>query len=74
MINQDFQDYIKEESSNLFFSTLEDDFKTFLETKEDQLEKEFNEINNFQTNVKFYWTKEHFFGKPDIYLNDRKPE
>ena len=52
MINQDFQDYIKEERSNLFFSTLEDDYKTFLEAKEDQLEKEFNEINNFQTNVR----------------------
>ena len=52
LISQDFQDYIKEERDNLFFSTLEDDYRTYLEQKEDELEKEFNEINNFQTNVR----------------------
>tara|TARA_B100000902_G_scaffold397269_1_gene460509 strand:+ start:14895 stop:15923 length:1029 start_codon:yes stop_codon:yes gene_type:complete len=52
LIHQDFQDYIKEEKDNLFFSTLEDDYKTFLESKEEELEKEFNEVNNFQTNVR----------------------
>ena len=52
LISQDFQDYIKEERDNLFFSTLEDDYRTFLEQKEDELEKEFNEVNNFQTNVR----------------------
>ena len=52
LINQDFQEYIKEERDNLFFSTLEDDYRTFLEAKEEELEKEFNEINNFQTNVR----------------------
>ena len=52
IINQDFQDYIKEERDKLFFSTLEDDYRTFLEAKEEELEKEFNQLNNFQTNVR----------------------
>ena len=52
IINEDFQDYLKEEKNNLFFTKLEDDYKTFLESKEEELEKEFNEINNFQTNVR----------------------
>ena len=52
LINQDFQDYMKEERDKLFFSTLEDDYRTFLESKEEELEKEFNEVHNFQTNVR----------------------
>ena len=52
IINQDFQEYIKEERDKLFFSTLEDDYRTFLEAKEEELEKEFNQLNNFQTNVR----------------------
>lgn len=52
VINEDFKQFIKEEKDNLFFSTLEDDYKTYLEAKEDALEKEFNEIHNFTTNVR----------------------
>lgn len=52
LINEDFKEYIKEEKDKLFFSTLEDDYKTYLEAKEEDLEKEFNEIHNFQTNVR----------------------
>ena len=52
LINEDFKEYIKEEKDNLFFSSLEDDYKTYLEAKEEELEKEFNEIHNFKTNVR----------------------
>jgi hypothetical protein len=52
LIQEDFKEYIKEERENLFFSTLEDDYKTFLEQREEELEKEFNEINSFQTNTR----------------------
>ena len=51
-IIEDFKEFIKEEREKLFFSTLEDEYKTFLESKEEELEKEFNEIHNFQTNVR----------------------
>lgn len=52
LIQEDFKEYLKEEKDKLFFSTLEDDYKTFLEQREEELEKEFNEINNFQTNTR----------------------
>ena len=52
LIQEDFQEYLKEEREKLFFSTLEDDYKTFLEQREEELEKEFNEIHNFQTNTR----------------------
>lgn len=52
LIHEDFQEYLKEEREKLFFSTLEDDYKTFLEQREEELEKEFNEIHNFQTNTR----------------------
>ena len=52
LIQEDFKEYLKEEREKLFFSTLEDDYKTFLEQREEELEKEFNAINNFQTNTR----------------------
>ena len=52
LIQEDFKEYLKEEREKLFFSTLEDDYKTFLEQREEELEKEFNEIHNFQTNTR----------------------
>tara|TARA_Y100000591_G_scaffold331715_1_gene366523 strand:+ start:12500 stop:13555 length:1056 start_codon:yes stop_codon:yes gene_type:complete len=52
LLTQDFQDYLKEERDNLFFSTLEDDYKTYIEKNEDSLETKFNEIHNFQTNTR----------------------
>tara|TARA_A100001015_G_scaffold321240_1_gene450963 strand:- start:840 stop:1796 length:957 start_codon:yes stop_codon:yes gene_type:complete len=52
LIQEDFQEYLKEEREKLFFSTLEDDYKTFLEQREEELEKEFNEVHNFQTNTR----------------------
>ena len=52
LILEDFKEYLKEERENLFFSTVEDDYKTFLEQREEELEKEFNEINSFQTNTR----------------------
>ena len=52
LLTQDFQDYLKEERDNLFFSTLEDDYKTYIEKNEDSLEGKFNEIHNFQTNTR----------------------
>ena len=52
LIQEDFQEYLKEEREKLFFSTLEDDYKTFLEQREEELEKEFNAIHNFQTNTR----------------------
>lgn len=51
-INKDFQEFIKSEKDNLIETTIEDDYKTFLDQNEETLEKEFNEKYNFQTNVR----------------------
>ena len=51
-LNADMSDFCKEEKGKLFASSLEDDYKTFLDNNEEKLEKEFNEENKFQTSVR----------------------
>ena len=51
-LNQDLQDFCNSEKDNLFNTTLQDDYKNFLDTNEEKLEKEFSEENNFQTSVR----------------------
>tara|TARA_R110002012_G_scaffold34483_1_gene99606 strand:+ start:93 stop:1106 length:1014 start_codon:yes stop_codon:yes gene_type:complete len=52
LITQDFQDYLKEEKQKLFFGTLEDDYKTYIENNDEKLDAKFNEMYNFQTNTR----------------------
>lgn len=51
-LTKDFNDFCKEESSKLFLTTLEDEYKNFLDNNEEKMEKNFNERHNFQTNVR----------------------
>jgi len=51
-IMDDFQEFIKSEQKDLVTTTINDDFKNFLDAKEDDLENEFNEQYNFQTNTR----------------------
>lgn len=51
-IMADFQDFIKSEESDLVKTTINDDYKNFLDAKEEDLEKAFNEMYNFQTNTR----------------------
>jgi hypothetical protein len=51
-IMEDFGEFTKSESDTLTYSTISDDWKNFLDAKEDDLEKEFNEMVNFQTNTR----------------------
>jgi len=48
----DFQEYTKSESDKLVQNTLDDDYKNFLDAKEDDLEQEFLERYNFQTSTR----------------------
>jgi hypothetical protein len=48
----DLQEFSKEEKDNLFQSTLEDEYKTFQDINETQLEEGFNTSHQFQTNVR----------------------
>ena len=51
-LSNDLKEFVQEEKDNLFTTTFEDDYKTFLDNNEDKLEKEFNDEHNFQTNTR----------------------
>lgn len=49
----DFEEFLKEERESIVnSSSLESDYKTFLDNREHELEKKFNVKNNFQTSVR----------------------
>lgn len=48
-ITKDFQEFVKEERENIANSSFEDDYKTFLDNNEEELEKKFGIKCSFQT-------------------------
>jgi len=48
----DFQEYTKSEKDTLVKTTIDDDYKNFLDAKEDDLEQDFNAEFNFQTSTR----------------------
>jgi hypothetical protein len=51
-IMTDFTEFTKSENENLVKTNIDDDYKNFLDAKEDELEKVFLEQHNFQTNTR----------------------
>jgi hypothetical protein len=51
-VTEDYKEFIKTERDNLIDTSIEDDYKNFMDNKEDDLTKEFNDLHNFQTNVR----------------------
>jgi hypothetical protein len=51
-LNKDFKDFVQEEKENLIKSSLDDDYKTYLDNHEDELQKKFDIANNFQTSTR----------------------
>jgi len=51
-IMADFTEYTKEESDDLVKTTIDDDYKNFIDAKENDLEQDFNTIHNFQTSTR----------------------
>jgi hypothetical protein len=51
-VMKDFQDFVKEESETLKKSEFEDDYKTFVDKNEQELEKKFGIMHNFQTHTR----------------------
>lgn len=51
-ILKDMDEFIIEEKDKLFITTIEDDYKTFLDNTEEKLLKEFNQEHNFQTSTR----------------------
>ena len=48
----DLLEFVKEEKNSVSKNTLNDDYKTFLDNNEERLEKEFNDVSNFQTSIR----------------------
>ena len=48
----DFEEFVKAEKDSLINTTIEDEYKNFLDKEEDRIEKEFAELNNFQTSTR----------------------
>lgn len=51
-VSKDLEEFVKEESQNLKLSTLEDDYKTFIDNKETELLELFNKENEFQCSTR----------------------
>jgi hypothetical protein len=51
-IMKDFQEFVKEEHASLRDASLEDDWKTFMDKHESDLNEEFNRKHEFQTSVR----------------------
>ena len=48
-VMEDFKSFTKEEKANILNSTIEDDYKNFLDEQETQLDNAFGELHGFQT-------------------------
>ena len=51
-VMKDFQDFITEEKDTITATTLTDDYKTFVDKNEEELEKSFSIAHNFQTHTR----------------------
>ncbi len=51
-LTKDLEDFVKEEKDNLFTSSLEDEYKTFVDNNEERLQSEFDQDNEFQTSTR----------------------
>jgi len=51
-LTDDFKGFSKDQQENLVATSIEDEYKTYLDEKEDDLQKEFDETYKFQTSVR----------------------
>jgi hypothetical protein len=51
-LTNDFKEFVKEEKDTLSKTTMEEDYKTFLDNNEEELDKEFGIAHNFQTSTR----------------------
>lgn len=67
-VMKDFEAFVKEERETIVNSTIEDDYKTFLDKQEDELEKKFNVKHNFQTSVRGFKARGNFSSQEEAEL------
>ena len=51
-VSNDFKDFVKEERDSLIKSSMDDEFKTYIDNNEEELQKQFDIAHNFQTNTR----------------------
>ena len=67
-VMKDYEGFVKEERDNIISSSIEDDYKTFMDKEEDELEKQFNIKHNFQTSVRGFKSRGHFASQEEAEL------
>ena len=65
---KDFEAFVKEERDLIVSSSIENDYKTFLDNKEEELEKTFNVKHNFQTSVRGFKARGNFSSQEEAEL------
>ncbi len=51
-LTKDMEDFVKDQKGKLFNSSLDDEYKTYIDNNEEELEKDFNDKHSFQTSVR----------------------
>jgi hypothetical protein len=51
-VSNDLKEFVKEEREILINSSMDDDFKTYIDNNEEELQKQFDITHNFQTNTR----------------------
>jgi hypothetical protein len=70
-IIKDFEGFIKEERETIVNTSIDDDYKTFLDKEEEDLEKKFNVKYNFQTSVRGFKSRGNFASQEEAELRAR---
>ena len=73
-VMKDFETFVKEERATIINSSIEDDYKTFLDRDEEDLEKKFNVKHNFQTSVRGFKSRGNFASQEEEELNQLAQE
>lgn len=67
-LTKDLQEFSKDEKDNLIKSTIEDDYKNFMDEHEENLEKEFDASHKFQTSIRGIKVRGAFPTQPEAEL------
>jgi hypothetical protein len=70
-ISKDFESFVQEERELIVNSSIEDDYKTFLDREEEELEKKFSVKYNFQTSVRGFKARGNFASQEEAELRAR---
>ena len=57
---KDYEEFVKEERELILNTSIENDYKTFLDKNEEKIEKQFNIQNEFQTSVRGFKSRGNF--------------